>query len=91
MTKLIEKEQVDRALNQLLSLIVGTKFARLTDSLKDDPSERIQKCLELALIEYKEASTYADAESKVAQVNRKLDSIQSLTVLAQLSSEIIWD
>ena len=51
----------------------------------------IQKCLELELIEYKEASTYADAESKVAQVNRKLDSIQSLTVLAQLSSEIIWD
>ena len=77
--------QQKRALNQLLSLIVGSKFAKQTDSYKDKPLERIHRCYELITQEQSEA--FGDS-LKLNQINRKLDSLNSLTILAKLEESI---
>ena len=71
-----------RALNQLLSVIAGARYARETDKLKSDPIERIKKCLELTLIEHKQATDSLGENPEAGrkamnQVHRKLDSLQS--------------
>lgn len=83
------KETAKRAINQLLSLIVGTKFAKQTDSLKTEPIARLKKCIELTLNEYSEAMSLQsdcvpDAQRMITQAQRKLDSLNSLTILANL-------
>ena len=85
-----------RALNQLLSVIVGSRNAKETDALKSDPSARIRKCLELTLVEHKLAtdSLAVDAETgrrAMAQCHRKLDSLQSLSVLAECVEISSWE
>ncbi len=85
--RVTEKQEAERALNQLLSLIVGSRFARETDCYKDRPLERIAACYRFAIQEHKE--TFG-SEIKMNQINRKLDSLKSLTVLAQLTESIDW-
>ena len=77
--------QQKRALNQLLSVIVGSKFARQTDPYKDQPLERIYECYKLITEEQNEA--FVDTQ-KLNQINRKLDSLNSLTILAKLEGSV---
>jgi len=77
--------QQKRALNQLLSVIVGSKFARQTDPYKDKPLERIHECYKLITEEQGEA--FGDTQ-KLNQINRKLDSLNSLTILAKLEKSV---
>ena len=81
-----EKQSID-ALNQLLSVLVGKRFAMQTDELKRLPSERIKQCHKLVLTEYAEA--VGDIK-RVAQVKRKMDSLESLGVLSELVDVVDW-
>ena len=82
------KQHAQRALNQLLSLIVGSRFAKETDHMKDEPLKRVYQCHRLITIEQDEA--FGDIK-KMNQINRKLDALKSLTVLAQLEENIDWE
>ena len=81
-----ERQAVD-ALNQLLSVLGGKRFAMQTDELKRMPSERTKQCHKLVLTEYAEA--VGDIK-RVAQVKRKMDSLESLAVLAELVDAVDW-
>ena len=83
----ITEEQSVDALNQLLSVLVGKRFAMQTDGLKRIPSERIKQCHKLVLTEYAEA--VGDIK-RVAQVKRKMDSLESLSVLSELIDVVDW-
>ena len=96
MSNLTTQESAYRALNQLCSVTAGRMWARKTDEFKDDPSKRIQTCIELTLGEAKDASsrlaTDPAADRQLNQANRKLDSLQSLALLARIiQQEVIWD
>ena len=92
---LTTKDAALRAVSQLVSVIVGAKSARITDSLRAEPVNRVQKCIEIALVEYSLAATtmahQPDAEKKMSQVQRKLDSLKSLMTLSHLIEETQWD
>ena len=83
-----------RAVNQLLSLIVGRDAAIATAELKHNPKARLAKVLELALLEYQVAGGAAvPAEERakaIRQVQRKLDSLESLRTLVDLIEEVEW-
>ncbi len=83
----ITEEQSVDALNQLLSVLVGKRFAMQTAGLKRIPSERIKQCHKLVLTEYAEA--VGDIK-RVAQVKRKMDSLESLSVLSELVDVVDW-
>ena len=83
----ITEDQSVNALNQLLSVLVGKRFAMQTDGLKRIPSERIKQCHKLVLTEYAEA--VGDIK-RVAQVKRKMDSLESLSVLSELVDVVDW-
>ncbi len=92
MDELTCKATADRALNQLLKVIVGSKDAKATDSLKAEPMNRIKKCMELTMIEYAAAAQLLtdcvpDAKRMVAQCQRKQDSLNSLAVLCKVIKE----
>ena len=93
--ELTTKDAAIRAISQLIAVIVGGKSARITDSLKETPVKRVQKCIEIALVEYSLAATtmahQPDAEKKMSQVQRKLDSLKSLMTLSHLIEETQWD
>ncbi len=96
MAEFTRKDSADRAINQLLSVIVGVKDARATDSLKRDPSSRVKRCTELTMSEYSEAVSLLtdcvpDAKRMVTQCQRKLDSLSSLSVLCKVIRESEWD
>lgn len=93
---LTTKDAALKAMSQLVSVIVGAKSARITDSLRAEPVKRVSKCVEIALWEYqlaaKEAAALpADGQKKMAQVQRKMDSLQSLMTFAHLIEETQWD
>ena len=82
------KEEIDKALNQLIALVIGGKFARATQQYHQNPKERIEHCYQLTISEQKEA--FGDFNKK-NQVQRKVDSLYSLNLLAQLANEVEWD
>tara|TARA_Y100001968_G_scaffold243034_1_gene226782 strand:- start:115 stop:405 length:291 start_codon:yes stop_codon:yes gene_type:complete len=95
-TELTSKHAADRAINQLISVIVDGKDVRATDSLKEEPSERVKKCMELTMIEYSKAAQLLtdcvpDAKRMVAQCQRKQDSLSSLAILCKVIKEVEWD
>ena len=87
MSDYVTEDQSVDALNQLLSVLVGKRFAMQTDGLKRIPSERIKQCHKLVLTEYAEA--VGDIK-RVAQVKRKMDSLESLSVLSELIDVVDW-
>jgi hypothetical protein len=96
MTKNQKLDDRIRAINQLLSVIVGAKYARETDELKTDPIERIKACMELTLIEHKQATDSLEHDSAagrkaMGQVHRKLDSLHSLSILTECVEESSWE
>ena len=82
MNDLITKEQAIIAFNQLAAVVVGRRFAMQTEEYRDSPSLRIEKCHRLVLNEYSQA---IGDPIKTSQVKRKLDSINSLAVLAKIA------
>ena len=86
--ELVKEEEAQRALNQLLSAVVGRKFAVQTNKYQDDPAKRIEECHYLVINEFTEA---VGDPKWTRRVQMKMDSIQSLTTLAKLVGEVIYD
>ena len=82
---LVKEEEATRALNQLLSISVGRRFAMQTDQYKDSPIKRIDECHHLVIKEFQEA---VGDPKRLVQVQRKMDSLQSLSTLAKLAEEV---
>jgi len=89
----ISRQQADRAINQLLSIIVGRRQAIASNHLENYVPERLELCLKLVGQEMENDITLGDPEAVGAALGRsqrKLSSIQSLKVLATLISEVDW-
>lgn len=83
--ELVKEEEATRALNQLLSIIVGRRFAMQTTQYKETPIKRIDECHHLVIKEFQEA---VGDPKRLVQVQRKMDSLQSLSTLAKLAGEV---
>jgi hypothetical protein len=89
----ISRQQADRAINQLLSIIVGRRQAIASNHLENYVPERLELCLKLVGQEMENDITLGDPDAVGAALGRsqrKLSSIQSLKVLATLISEVDW-
>jgi len=86
--ELVKEEEATRALNQLLSIIVGRRFAMQTDQYKKSPVKRIDECHHLVINEFQEV---VGDPKRLVQVQRKMDSLQSLSTLARLAEEVDFD
>ena len=82
------KQEIYRAINQLTALVIGGRFARATTQYQKNPKERIEHCYQLTISE--QADSFGDFNKK-NQVQRKVDSLYSLNLLAQLANEVEWD
>ena len=94
MTKeLISRQQADRAINQLLSIIVGRRQAIASNHLENYIPERLELCLKLIGQEMENDITLGDPEvvgAALSRSQRKLSSLQSLKVLSSLVNEVEW-
>ena len=93
---LTEETQAIRALNQLFSITAGRLTARQTDHLKFDPLARITEGSRLITEELLEAQKLLVNDPNqgrvISQCQRKIDSFNSLMILAILvQKEIDWD
>lgn len=88
--ELISRQQADRAVNQLLSVIVGRRQALASNHLEDYLLERLEFSLMLIEQEMDESRKLGDVDSAINRAQRKLSSVQSLKVLAALISEVEW-
>ena len=84
-----EKETARRAVNQLLLIIAGSTHSKATDGLQNAPKSRLKKCTELAMEEYSIAQSLLqdcvpDARRMITQAQQKLDSLNSLSTLANV-------
>ena len=89
----ISRQQADRAINQLLSIIIGRRQAIASNHLENYVPERLELCLKLVGQEMENDITLGNPEAVGAALGRsqrKLSSIQSLKVLATLISEVDW-
>ena len=91
-----DQEQL-KALNQLLALVIGGRIAKRTEHLKSAPLIRITHAQKIIADEELQEATrdlqdgYDDASRKISQVERKLDSLSSLKVLAGMVEENVRD
>ncbi len=86
------KAIINKAINQLLPEVIGSKVANATDDLTDQPIKRINRCTEIVLAEYAEATSLLadcvpDARRMLAAAQKKLNSLSSLSVLATAITE----
>ena len=91
--ELISRQQADRAVNQLLSVIVGKRQAVASNHLQNYIPERLELCLKLIGQEMENDITLGDPEmvgAALSRSQRKLSSLQSLTVLYSLILEVDW-
>ena len=90
---LISRQQADRAINQLLSVIVGKRQAVASNHLQNYIPERLELCLKLIGQEMENDITLGDPEvvgAALSRSQRKLSSVQSLKVLSSLINEVEW-
>jgi len=91
---MIERQQADRALNQLASLVGGRDLAIATNHLTGTPVERIE-AMRIMVLEAAAKPTRMRTASEIARDDRsmttKLDSLGSLRTLADLVGEVEWD
>ena len=91
-----DQEQL-KALNQLLALVVGGRIAKQTEHLKNAPLNRVSHAeqiiadgeLQYATLDLRDGRE--DASRKISQVQRQLDSLKSLKVLAEMVEENVRD
>ena len=91
--ELISRQQADRAINQLLSVIVGKRQAIASNHLQNYIPERLELCLKLIGQEMENDITLGDPEmvgAALSRSQRKLSSVQSLKVLSTLIREVEW-
>ena len=91
--ELISRQQADRAINQLLSVIVGKRQAIASNHLQNYIPERLELCLKLIGQEMENDITLGDPEivgAALSRSQRKLSSVQSLKVLSSLINEVEW-
>ena len=91
--QLITYQQAEKALTQLLCLILGGRQARASSHLSQDLSKRLEFCLKLVQQEMQDAIQNTDPDllsDLIGTGQRKLTSIQSLKTLTQLIKEIEW-
>ena len=91
--ELISRQQADRAVNQLLSVIVGRRQALASNHLENYLSERLDLCIKLIGQEMEHDIKVGNPEvvgAALGRSQRKLSSVQSLKVLAALISEVEW-
>jgi len=91
-----DQEQL-KAINQLLALVIGGRIARQTEHLKSAPLNRVNHAEKIiADKELQEATRdlqdgYEDASKKISQIQRKLESLGSLKILAEMVEGNIRD
>ena len=94
MTKeLISRQQADRAINQLLSIIIGKRQAVASSHLQKYIPERLELCLKLIGQEMENDIKLGDPDmvgAALSRSQRKLSSLQSLKVLYSLILEVDW-
>lgn len=91
--ELVSRQQADRAINQLLSVIVGRRQALASNHLENYLSERLDLCIKLIGQEMENDIKVGNPEvvgAALGRSQRKLSSVQSLKVLAALISEVEW-
>ena len=91
--ELISRQQADRAINQLLSVIVGYKQAKASNHLEDYIPERLEFILKLIDQEAendKKSSRPEVVDAAVNRFSRKFHSVRSLQVLSALIKEVDW-
>ena len=82
------KPEVYKALSQLTAVITGVKNPRTLKDFENDPCKRIEHCYQLTISE--QAECFGN-QIKSAQIQRKVDSLNSLHTLARLADEVEWD
>ncbi len=90
---MITRQDCDRSINQLLSLILGGQKARASGHLAHNLSERLEFCFKLVQQEMEQTVRTADPEAlqkALSDGQRQLSSLQSLTTLNQLIQEVEW-
>ena len=91
--ELITRQQADRAVNQLLSVIVGRRQALASNHLENYIPDRLDLCIKLIGQEMENDIKIGNPEvvgAALGRSQRKLSSVQSLKVLAALISEVEW-
>ena len=91
--ELISRQQADRAINQLLSVIIGRKQAIASNHLENYIPERLEYSLKLIAQEMEADIKLNDPEmvgAALSRSQRKLSSVQSLKVLSTLIREVEW-
>lgn len=90
---MLNRQDCDRSINQLLSLILGGQKARASSHLAHSLSERLEFCFKLVQQEMESAVRTGDPEAlqkALSDGQRQLSSLQSLTTLNQLIQEVEW-
>lgn len=90
---MISRQDCDRSINQLLSLILGGQKARASSHFSYKPADRIEFCFKLVQQEMEQAVRTADPEAlqkALSDGQRQLSSLQSLKTLNQLINEVEW-
>ena len=81
----------EKAVSQLLCLIVGTQIARDSNHLHSNLYKRIQHCRKLVKEDLRKAADAPNVEAAVTSVQRKLTSLHSLGILDKLIREVEWE
>ena len=87
------RQDCNRSINQLLSLILGSQKSRASNHLYENPAERIEFCFKLVQQEMEQAVKQTDPEALqkvLSDGQRQLSSLQSLKTLNQLIQEVEW-
>ena len=90
---MISRQDCNRSINQLLSLILGGQKARASSHLAHNPSERLEFCFKLVQQEMEQAVKQTDPDAlqkALSDGQRQLSSLQSLKTLTQLIQEVEW-
>ena len=88
--ELISRQQADRAINQLLSVIIGRKQAKASNHLENYIPERLEFSLKLIAQEMNEEKELGSVGIAENRASRKLSSVSSLKILYSLILEIDW-
>jgi hypothetical protein len=90
---MMTRQNCERSINQLLSLILGGQKARASGHLANNLSERLEFCFKLVQQEMELAVRTGDPEAlqkALSDGQRQLSSLQSLKTLNQLIQEVEW-
>ena len=79
----------EKALNQILLQIVGTKLIDSLNMIDSDSKSKIEKCIAITNEEYSYALSLQtdcvpDSKRMIIQAQKKLESLNSLLILAKL-------